>query len=731
MGETTFMISKQEHRAEMDYLKSVLYVLNKEIEKKELAKDQIESDIKVAMKYIWEEGSTEADDWINIHESVRQLNRGVLQSDKTLKAYRRMQGSAYFARIDFDDGTEVIPVYLGIASLKDGSEFYVYDWRAPICSPFYDAEIGEASYTLPDGTVVNGTIRLKRQFKIEGDRIVEIFDTNTQVVDGVLSKLLSTAGSTKMRNIVATIQKEQNKIIRKQDIDILAVQGPAGSGKTSVALHRIAYLLYADKENLNKTNMLILSPNEAFSDYISDVLPQMGEDNVYQTTFYDYVQAYTREFKIKSNMNEIYEELFLNEKTPFYKSIRFKFWPGYIKLLENFLEETKYKLLGIEKDIEIDGEIMANSEFLIRFVDNNLSNSTMRIYEQAKLVAEKVLSIASVRLVKNAKGKNKLEKLLKANLKKIRAKAIYTELYSDLNKFIERVQTIYNELGTSKQERLSIKDLKEIFDYTNEQLEKSTIPYEDVMAYLYLKERVTGTVSQTGIKQVVIDEAQDYSLVQYKLISNVFKNAQITILGDLNQSIMPFVNYSNYESILSVLREDRVQNNRVETQYLTKTYRSTVEINKFANRIVGIEAPTSKNQLERHGEEVTRYQDVSLGDKSLLVKHARELKTEDNTVAVIFKTAKECREFQRSLSRTKAGKEFTFMIDGNNDFVNTKIMVLPLYMAKGLEFDVVLIPKANEDNYNKKNKKLFYVASTRAMNTLRIYYDEVPSSLIL
>ena len=724
------MISKQEQRAESDYLKTVLYVLGKEIEKKETAKDQIENDIKVAMKYIWEEGSTEADDFINIHESVRQLNRGVLQSDKTLKAYRRMLGSAYFARIDFDDGSEVLPIYLGIASLKDGSEFYVYDWRAPICSPFYDAEVGEACYTLPDGTVVNGRITLKRQYKVEGDKIVEIFDTDTQVVDNVLSKLLSTTGSTKMRNIVATIQKEQNKIIRKQDIDILAVQGPAGSGKTSVALHRIAYLLYADKENLNKTNMLILSPNEAFSDYISDVLPQMGEENVYQTTFYDYVQAYTREFKIKSNMNEIYEELFVNEKTAFYKSIRFKFWPGYIRLLESYLEDVKYRLLGIDKDIEIDGELMANSEFLVRYVDNNLSNSTMRIYEQAKLVNEKIKSIAGVRLVKNAKGKSKLEKLLKTNLKKIRAKSIYTELYSDLNKFTERVQNIYNELGTTKQDRLSIKDLKEIFDYTQELLNKNVIPYEDVMAYLYLKERVTGTVTQSGIKQVVIDEAQDYSLVQYKLISSVFKNAQITILGDLNQSIMPFVNYNNYDSILSVLKEDRIHD-KIETQYLTKTYRSTIEINRFANKIAGIETSLGKNQLERHGDEVKVFQDITTGDKSLIVKHAKELKTEDNTVAIIFKTAKECREFKNSLSRTSASKEFTFMIDGNNDFVNDKIMVLPLYMAKGLEFDVVLVPKANEDNYNKKNKKLFYVAVTRAMNTLRIYYDEVPSSLIL
>ena len=250
------MITKAEQRKEMDYLKSVLYVLEREIEKGENAKENLEEDIRGAMKYIWEEGSTEADDWISSEQSVRQLNRGVIATDKSLRAYRRMLGSAYFARVDFEEDGEITPAYLGIATLKDGNEFYIYDWRAPIASPFYDSEIGPASYTLPGGEVIEGRVTLKRQYKIENDQIIEIFDTDTQVVDEVLSKLLSVSGSTKMKNIVATIQKEQNRIIRKQDVDILAVQGPAGSGKTSVALHRIAYLLYADKENLNRNNML-------------------------------------------------------------------------------------------------------------------------------------------------------------------------------------------------------------------------------------------------------------------------------------------------------------------------------------------------------------------------------------------------------------------------------------------------------------------------------------------
>ena len=723
------MISKTEERKELDYLRSVLYVLEKEIAKLEDGKEQLETDIQESMRYIWEEGSVESDDWINSQESVRQLNRGVLQSEKHLKAYRRMVGSAYFARVDFDDGTEVTPVYLGIASLKDGSNFYVYDWRAPICSPFYDSEIGESSYTLPDGTVVDGKVILKRQYKIENDKIVEIFDTDTQVIDDVLAKILSTTGTTKMRNIVATIQKEQNKIIRKDDVDILAVQGPAGSGKTSVALHRIAYLLYADKENLNKTNMLILSPNETFSDYISDVLPQMGEDNVYQTTFYDYVQSYIHEFKIKNNMNSVYEELFVGAKTPFYKSIKFKFWPGYIKLIENYIEEIKYSLFGIDKDIEIDGETVAGSEFLCRFVDNNLSSSSISLYEQTKLINEKIMAIAGIKLQKNLKARNKLERQLKANLKRVTAKNIYMGLYESLDGFTKRVQDIYNELGVEKLDKMTIKDLKEIYEHTYECLQKGVISYEDVTPFMYLKERVVGVTEQHAIKQIVIDEAQDYTLVQYQIIANVFKGARMTLVGDLNQSIMPFVGYDDYDSILSVLKADRARD-IVETQYLTKTYRSTVEINEFVNKLVS-NNQLIKTQLDRHGEPVEIVKDNGVGENAEFVKDALRLKTEDNTVAIIFKTEKECKELQRALQKSPNFKNFKFMVEGEKNFVNTHIMVMPLYMAKGLEFDAVLVPKANENNYSAENKKLFYVAVTRAMNTLKIYYDDIPSSLIL
>ena len=724
------MINKTDERKEMDYLKSVLYVLEKEMDRLESGKEQLEADISSTMKYIWEVGSVEADDWVGSQDSVRQLNRGVIYTDHTLRSYRKMLASAYFARVDLDNGEELMPIYLGIASLKDGNEFYIYDWRAPVCSPFYDSELGDSSYRLPDGTEVKVKVTLKRQFKIENDRIVEMFDTSTQVVDEILARLLSASGSTKMKNIVSTIQKEQNRIIRKQDVDILAVQGPAGSGKTSVALHRIAYLLYADKENLNKTNMLIISPNDTFSDYISDVLPQMGEENVYQTTFFDYVTANLRDYKIKNNMNKVYEELFIGKKTPFFNSIKFKFWPGYIKLIENVLNRSKFKLFGVDQDIVLDGNVLSSSEFMTRFVENNFATSELSFLEQAKLVNEKIMAVSSVKIYKNTKLKNKLKKMLSLKLKEIRPKTLYNSIYENLDAFTDEVYNTYNELGTPKQDRLSIKELKEVFEYTSENLSKNFMSYEDVMPFLYLKERMLGIQEQHNIKQVVIDEAQDYSLVQYQIVANLFKNANVTLLGDLNQSIMPFVNYDDYDGIINQFARNRVKA-RTETQYLTKTYRSTVEINNFARKLVDLTGDYLKQQMERHGDQVEVTQDKEKGEKSKLVQDAVALKEKYNTVAVIYKTEKECKELMRQIKNTKYAKDFLFIVEGETNFSDKKVMVMPLYIAKGLEFDAVLIPSANEDNYSSAERKLFYVAATRAMNHLGIYYDGIPSSLVL
>ena len=260
--------------------------------------------------------------------------------------------SAYFARIDFDTEGEVIPVYLGIATLSDGTDFYIYDWRTPIASMFYDYEMGDAQYSTPSGEIIKGKIVLKRQYKIEGENIVQIFDTDMQIIDNILKQMLEGKASDKMKNIVNTIQKEQNKIIRKKGVDILVVQGPAGSGKTSVAMHKIAYLLYSEKARINHSNILIVSPNDIFSNYISNVLPEIGERNVYQTTFMDFIRGHL-DFKIKGSINDLYETVYSTNpksknKSLEYNSIMLKYGATFIHLIENYISLIKRECRGID-----------------------------------------------------------------------------------------------------------------------------------------------------------------------------------------------------------------------------------------------------------------------------------------------------------------------------------------------------------------------------------------------
>ena len=237
------MITENEKRKERDYLKTVLYILEKNLKKHKVNFEDANAYTNEQMRYMWKEKVSDELEREMLEDEIYNSQLLSESYEVNIKAEERMIDSAYFARIDFDDGTSVEPIYIGIASLVDGNHFYVYDWRAPICSMFYDAELGEASYKLPDGTEIKGNIVLKRQYVIKGDEIKEIFDTELQIVDSILQKMLSGNASVKMKNIVKTIQKEQNKIIRDSSADILVVQGPAGSGKTSVAMHRIAYLM--------------------------------------------------------------------------------------------------------------------------------------------------------------------------------------------------------------------------------------------------------------------------------------------------------------------------------------------------------------------------------------------------------------------------------------------------------------------------------------------------------
>lgn len=718
------MINQKEYKKEVDYLKTVLYTLDKEISKNSKKIQSMTEDLEGEMKYAWD--PTNRLNETEFTYAIADIHRQSFTKNNTLdklKSYKRMIKSAYFARFDFHDGEEVLPVYLGIATLQDGNYFYVYDWRAPICGMFYDYEPGEASYVTPNGDKICGKITLKRQYKIEGDVIKEIFDTDMQVIDDILQKMLQENTSPKMKQIVNTIQKDQNKIIRKNDIDILIVSGPAGSGKTSVAMHKIAYLLYTYKDRINNSNVLILSPNDIFSNYISNVLPEIGEDNVYQTTFMDYIKTFLTEYKVLGSLNDIYEKVYSENRTTVeYNSIKLKFSAVYIHLIEKYLEQIRPDILEL-KDIVIDGKLIIDKEYLTKLAAD-LEFSGISFTEQYKKLVEKILLHASIKTRQNQSANSKLKKLFAEG--KIKPKEIYNNLYSNRDKFVGLIEDIYNSTGTAKKDRLTIKELDEIFAYTNASLSKGIIPYEDVSGYLYLKNRLVGSVNQNNIKFVIIDEAQDYSLMQYKILAGLFKNANISIMGDINQCIMPFSAYKNYDSVLNVLSEPR-DKVRAETNYLSKTYRSTTEINSFAKSII----PDSPlyNQVDRHGDEVL-IQKLDENNFGYLLTEAAKLKKIYNSVAIITKNQAEADKFKEYLINNKKQSQAKVISKKDKVYVTDKVVILPSYLAKGLEFDAVLVFNANDKNYTDNEKNLLYVVCTRALHKLNIYYSGNLSPLI-
>jgi len=724
------MINEKEIKKEKDYLKAVLYLLEKEIAKQGNKIDEYQTLIKEDIKYTWDyDNLSDEDEWADNMRNIELRSITKAGATEKYRTYNKMLKSAYFARIDFETEGEDIPVYLGIASLEDGTDFYVYDWRSPIAGMFYDFELGEAYYYAPSGEKIEGKITLKRQYKIVGSEIVQIFDTDMQVIDDILKAMLASKTSDKMRNIVSTIQREQNKVIRKNDCDILVVDGPAGSGKTSVAMHKIAYLLYAKRDSITKNNILIISPNEIFNNYISNVLPEIGEDNVYQTTFMDFVRGQI-DFKIKGSFSEMYETYYSHDpkrktRSLEYNSLMLKMGATYIHLIEDFIALKKNEILSIS-DVKVDGETVIDKARLEKFA-SELESSGISLYTQGKKLVEKILLHASVKLGPKSSNLAKLRKNLESNLEKVKVKALFLDLYSDEKRFVNLVENIYNTTGTSQDTRLNIKQLHDIFVWTGAQLSKNIIPFEDISGYLYLKDRISGSANQNKIKYVLIDEAQDYTVMQYKILSHLFKHASITILGDLNQCIMPFESHKNYESIINVLKQDR-KSSKSDMNYLTKTYRSTYEINMFSKHILG--DTNMYNQVDRHGDEVSIIKDLEDENRTKILTDALELKKYYNTVAIITKTANEASHLKTLLEGNKKSSNFRLITGKDKNFTSEKIMILPAYLAKGLEFDAVLLYNANSVNYPKEHKNLLYVAATRALHKLNVYYKGKLTELI-
>lgn len=667
-------LTEKELKEENSYLRSTLKEISNQIDVlgKEIHVE--ESKLTEFRKVLWEDkGSI---DKIEMQTSLMnsEFEAGfMLMKMEYYKKLLKVQYSPYFGRVDFkEDGEDTKKVYIGLTNIEKDLRYFVYDWRSPIASLFYDYPVGPCKYEAPDGEI-KGYMSLRRQYKIENNKLLRVFDNDLNVVDECLQEVLSEKSSDKMKNIVNTIQSEQNEIIRNVSNKHLIVQGIAGSGKTSVALHRIAFLLYKIK-NLKSSNVLIFSPNNVFSEYISNVLPELGEENTGETTFHDFAISYAKEFKRVETFTDFIER-FYDRKESNPEFVKFKLSKKMVDVIDNYAKE-------LERNIQITDNIELKIETIERKYLNNLLKDKfdrLPLFERIDKMAEHLCNKTGVSY---GKGKRSFIKQIKERLN---IKPDFKKIYEDLYKS----ETFINAYGKEEIVKLNTKEIN----------------YEDALCFIYLKGLLKGFPYSNLIKQIVVDEAQDYNEMQYIILSKIFKKASFTILGDVNQTINPYIKYDTLEVLTDILNEN---SKYVE---LNKTYRSSGEIIAYTNKILGLKYVSA---IRRENNVPVKYRN----DIKTIENDVSDLKEKYASLAIITKSKDEAIKLYDKLKYKIEG--ISLMEDSDKEF-NKNLVIVPSYLAKGLEFDSVISYTDKDNKYTSEEKYLFYVVCTRCQHELIIY----------
>ena len=616
-----------------------------------------------------------------VREAVGQTAMlGEVSVDKK-KRLLRLRDIAYFGRFDFKrkDEDKAKPVYVGVHNFQDEqtNENLIYDWRAPISSMFYDFEPGKAWYENSHGRV-EGDISLKRQFRIRKGKMEYMLESDLNIQDEVLQKELSQASSSSMKNIVATIQREQNAIIRNQQARHLIIQGVAGSGKTSIALHRIAFLLYKYKDTISSEDILIISPNKVFASYISNVLPELGEESVEETSMEELAdELFDYQIKFQSFFDQV-SELLKRTNEKLIERIRFK-------SSADMLEQMDAYVLHLENDAFQPADILIhNKPVPAWFIEEKFRKyNRLPLLKRFNEIVREVVHNVFVQYGYEVTGKERQQ--LHTRIRKMFPSTNLRMLYKGF----------YSWLG--KPEMLKVK-------------KGSVYEYADVYPLLYLKMQLEGLSSFSKVKHLIVDEMQDYSPVQYKVLTRLFP-CKKTILGDINQSVNPFSS-SNLDTISEVI-------SNAECMTMLKSYRSTWEITEFTKRInnnMDVEA------IERHGEEprVERFEQEE-GEVDYLVHTIKAFRSNGHhSMGIICKTQEQADELHRLLSVVD---EDIHLLDPSSVAFAGGVVITAAHLAKGLEFDQVIVPRANRQNYHTEpDRQMLYVACTRAMHKLHISY---------
>ena len=680
----------QTERTGREYLEQTISCLHKRLEEVNASLEAGTREIEEMHEYYWE-NYTEMDqygyeEFDNRQALLAQVNAN--QEQLLLrKRYRNMLDSPFFGRVDFiyEGDEEPERFYIGIGNLAEraGSRPLVNDWRAPVSGLFYDYDKGPASYDAPAGTM-KGEITSKWQYKIRRGEMVYEFESDIKIDDDILKAELGSSGEVQLKNIIRTIQKEQNAIIRNTEDKIMVIQGAAGSGKTSVALHRIAYLLYHDRKNLKSSNILVLSPNGVFADYISHILPELGEENIREMSFDLF--AYKDLQDTAADCEDKYDQIEKAVKNPsLWKRYREKQSQEFISRLDGFILELEDELMNF-RDVEYKGHVLTEGEIIRLFY---FKFSEIPLLSRMEAVGEYFID-----QVETLRGRDLSEEEREELTEKFQSMYGVRDFYVLYSRFLDREG--YDPLPKKP-------------------LEKRSLKYEDVYPLLYLKHNLIRCREHREIRHLVVDEMQDYSWVQYLLLKKLFP-CRMTILGDKAQTME-----ENRQDVMEFL--PRIFGRNIRKIYMNRSYRNTVEIAEYAGRIVGMEGV---ELFERHGAPV---EEKEFKDKRDALDEVLKTWLSDKdrleTAAVICLTEKEAEEaalyLKEKLAENISGNlEEISYFDRNSGKFKKGLTVTTFYLAKGLEFDRVY------GIFDKKDKSPLklqaeYITATRALHELFMY----------